>query len=267
MAACATFALGESQMIDSIRSANGKMNAVQPNWMGPLTQPDSRLSQALRLSVASCYNANHTHTVNWGNYHTVSFLAGNRILLNVIAPPYQQNHDAAAPDGFGDTQLEAKIRLFSGNAAHGNFAVTGLYLYNAATGSHKNGSLTGFSYLAMIAGKGVGRRWLFQTHAGATLPNSRVAEQGHALNWTGTAQFHATKDLWLHLEEDATFNVGGPDDGKMMNFLTPVAFYVIKRPDWGPKHPIFVVGGGMQMATSSYHTYNHNLLAEVRILF
>jgi len=44
-------------------------------------------------------------------------LVGDRVQVNLIAPPYVQNNSATAKDGFGDTQLETKVRVASGNAS------------------------------------------------------------------------------------------------------------------------------------------------------
>jgi hypothetical protein len=49
--------------------------------------------------------------------------------------------------------------------------------------------------------------------------------------------------------------------------VTPAAFYVIRGKNWKPTRPSFIVDGGMQIATSGFHTYNHNLITEVRMLF
>ena len=84
---------------------------------------------------------------------------------------------------------------------------------------------------------------------------------------SATAQVLAGKNLYLDLEDNALFNQGGPFDGKTQNFLTPAAFYVVRRKEWKPTHAVVVLGGGMQIATSSFHPYNHNLIPEVRILF
>ena len=53
----------------------------------------------------------------------------------------------------------------------------------------------------------------------------------------------------------------------MQNFITPAAFYIIRGKNWKPTHPTYIVDGGMQIATSGFHTYNHNLITEVRMLF
>ena len=53
----------------------------------------------------------------------------------------------------------------------------------------------------------------------------------------------------------------------MQNFVTPAAFYVVRPKNWKPTHPFLIFDGGMQIATSGFHTYNHNLISEVRVLF
>jgi hypothetical protein len=73
--------------------------------------------------------------------------------------------------------------------------------------------------------------------------------------------------VWFEVENNATFYFRGTHDGKMQNFVTPAAFYVVRRKDWKPTHPFFILDGGMQIATSGFHTYNHNLISEARILF
>lgn len=73
--------------------------------------------------------------------------------------------------------------------------------------------------------------------------------------------------MFLEFENNATFYSSGTHDGKMQNFVTPAVFYIPKRKDWKPTHPFMVFDGGMQIATSHFHTYNHNLILETRILF
>lgn len=82
-----------------------------------------------------------------------------------------------------------------------------------------------------------------------------------------TGQIHSTLHTWLDVENNATFNFGGPNDGKTQNFITPAAFFMVRRKEWGPTHSVFVFDAGVQIATSSFHLYNHNLISEVRILF
>ncbi len=79
-------------------------------------------------------------------------------------------------------------------------------------------------------------------------------------------QAHATTHAWLELENNATFYSQGSHDGRMQNFVTPAAFYVVRDKNWKPEHSYLIFAGGMQIATSSFHTCNHNLISELRIL-
>jgi hypothetical protein len=234
--------------------------------MGPLIQTDARLSQSARFSFSNSYTPSRTRTMNYGNYHTLGLLLGDRVQLNLIAPPYIQNNSASAPDGFGDTQVEAKYRFVSGNAEHGNYAVTGKLTWNAATGSYQNGAPASFWSPTLAAGRAWGR-FDVQTALGGGLPTGKIALQGRWIDWSTTAQVLVGTRLWLDVENNATFNFGGPFAGKTQNFVTPAGFYVVRRKAWKPTHAVFVLGGGMQIATSGFHLYNHNLIPEVRILF
>ena len=265
-AASACAAQAQQSFYERFRAHNAHMTEVQPTWMGPLIQLDSRLTQSARISFSNSYTPARTHTVNYGNYHTVSLLFGDRVQLNLIAPPYIQNNSPAMKDGFGDTQVEAKYRIASGNAQHGNYALTAKLTYNAPTASHQNGAATTVLVPTLAAGRAWGR-FDVQTALGGVLPTSKTAEQGRGVEWNTTAQVLAGEKLWLDVEDNALFIRGGPFDCKTENFLTPAAFYVLQRKEWKPTHAVVVLGLGMQIATSSFHLYNHNLIPEVRILF
>jgi hypothetical protein len=204
--------------------------------------------------------------MNYGNYHTLALLAGDRVQINMVAPPYVQNNSATAKDGFGDTQAEVKYRIASGNAEHGNYEVTGKLTWNEATGSHQNGAPANYWEPVLAAGR-VWGRFNVQATLGGGLPTGKIAQQGRWIDWNTTAQVLAAPKLWLDVEDNATFNFGGPFDGMVQNFVTPAGFYVVRRKEWKPTHAIFVLGGGMQIATSRFHLYNHNLIPELRILF
>ena len=102
---------------------------------------------------------------------------------------------------------------------------------------------------------------------GGTLPTGKIGVQGRSVLWNALIHDHVTTHWWLELENNATYFVDGPRDGKMQNFITPATYYVIKKSEWKPTHPYFVLAEGVQIATSGFHTYNHNLISELRILF
>jgi len=262
----AAAATAQQSFYERFRAHNAHMTGVQPTWMGPMIQLDSRLAQSARISFSNSYTPARTHTVNYGNYHTVGLIFGDRVQVNLIAPPYIQNNYAPQRDGFGDTQVETKYRIASGNAEHGNYALTAKLTYNAPTASHQNGAATTVLVPTLAAGRAWGR-FDVQTALGGVLPTAKIALQGRAVEWNTTAQVLAGEHLWLDVEDNALFNRGGPFDGKTQNFLTPAAFYTVRRKEWKPTHAVVVLGLGMQIATSRFYFYNHNLIPEVRILF
>ncbi len=244
---------------------NASMTALQPPLITPLVAPDPRLVQYAKLSFANQYTSTGTQTVNYGNSRGIGVIGGNRYEFDFIPPPYIQ-HNSSAIDGFGDTAASIKYRIASGNAERGNFEITALLNHTFATGSHKNGAATD-SYGPALAGAKAFRRMDVVSSLGGTLPTGKIAAQGRCMAWNSLAQVHAAKPLWFELENNASFYFAGSHDGKMQNFLTPAAFYVVRPKSWKPAHPFFILDSGMQIATSGFHTYNHNLISELRILF
>ena len=90
--ASAAAASAQQSFYERFRAHNAHMTGVQPTWMGPMIQLDSRLTQSARISFSNSYTPARTHTVNYGNYHTVGLIFGDRVQLNLIAPPYIQNN-------------------------------------------------------------------------------------------------------------------------------------------------------------------------------
>lgn len=257
-------ATAQQSSYERFRAHNDAMTALQPSWMGPLIQSDSRLSQSLRLSVSNAYAPNQT--VNYGNGHGLAVLVGNRLQFDFMQPAYVQNNSAKLKDGFGNAVAQVKFRIASGNAEHGNYAVTAMLGRSFTPGSQEFGALSG----AWFPKLGLGRAWgrfNVQTVANGVLPTGKVTEQGRAIEWNTTAQVHPNAHVWLDVENNAAFNIGGPFDGKTQNFLTPAAFYLVRRKNWKPTHATVVFDAGMQIATSGFHFYNHNLISEARILF
>jgi hypothetical protein len=245
---------------------NDAMGAVQPTWPTPVVETEPRLTQYYRFSFSREYTQSGTETVSYGNARGGGIIAWNRIEVDLLPPPYIQ-HNSSAADGFGDTSLLAKYRIVSGNAAHGNYILTAVLSHTFATGSAKNGALTDSWNPIVAGGKGLTKRIDVESALGGLMPTGKIAVQGRSILWNSLVQDHITRSVWLELENNATFFRGGSHDGLMQNFVTPGAFYVLRRGDWKPTHPFLVFDGGMQIATSGFPTYNHNLIAEMRILF
>ncbi len=245
---------------------NAKMTRLQPAMVTPIATADPRLIQYARFSVSHEYTSSGAETVSYGNARGGGIVVGDRFEFDWLPPAYIQHNSNFVKDGASDTSLVGKLRLASGNAEHGNFDVAFLLARCFATGSHKNGSLTGSFTPTLVGVKTLGKFDIISAIAG-TLPTAKIQAQGRTINWNTLTQFHATRHVWFEVENNATFYFAGSHDGKMQNFITPGAFYVARSSEWASTHPFFIFDAGMQMATSGFHVYNHNLIAETRLIF
>ncbi|WP_348264503.1 hypothetical protein P8935_08200 [Telmatobacter sp. DSM 110680] len=250
----------------TFREHNSAMASLQPTLITPLIAPDPRLVQYDRFSVSHSFTAAGSETVNYGNGKGGGVIVGNRFEFDFIPPPYIQ-HNSDADDGFGDISALAKFRIASGNAESGNFDVAAVLSHCFATGSNKNGSMTDSFSPALTAGFAFRRRFDVISSLGSTMPTGKIHTQGRSIAWNALAQTRATPHIWFEVENNASFYFAGSHDGKMQNFVLPAAFYVVRPKSWKPTHPYFIVDAGMQIATSGFHTYNHNLITEARLLF
>jgi hypothetical protein len=261
----ASSAFGQQSFGENFFAHNSAMTAVQPAFITPLVTPDPRLGQFVKLSLANQYTPAGTQTVSFGNNRGVGLIGATRFEFDINPPPYIQ-HNSAAMDGFGDFSTLVKYRIVSGNAQHGNFIVTGILNRTFPTGSYKNGALTSCWGPTLAAAKAYKKIGVIST-LGGTLPTGKVAAQGRSIMWNSVFEAHVARPLWLSAENNSTYFFSGPRDSKMQNFVTPTAFYVLRRKEWKPTHPFLIFGAGMQIATSHFHACNHNLISEMRILF
>ena len=263
--ALALTAHAQESRYEQIRAHNAAMTAVQPSWMGPLMQSDARLAQGMKISVSQAH-APGAQIISYGNNHGMTLLSGTRLQLDMNPPSFFRNHSAALPDGFGNAGAQVKYRIASGNAQHGNYAVSAIAHHGFARGVEQNGFLSSFYCTKIAAGKAWGRFALIDA-LGGVLPTQKIYAQGRAIEWNTTAQVHAGANAWFDFEENATFFRDGPNDGETQNFVTPAAFFRVHRNNWEPQHAVLVFGGGMQVATTRFHLYDHNLVTEMRLLF
>lgn len=244
---------------------NAEMTQVQPAMITPLVAADPRLIQYARFSFSNEYTATGTQTTNYGNTRGAGMIAFRRFEFDAVPPPYIQ-HNGAGADGFGDASFGGKVRIASGNAEHSNFDVAACLSHSFASGSHSNGALTDTWTGTLVGEKSFGR-FAGLSALGGTLPTGKIAAQGRTIAWNSAVQARASRHVWVEVENNSTFYFAGAHDGRMQNFVTPAAFYVLRGEEWASAHPYAVFACGMQIATSQLHTYNHNVIAEVRVLF
>lgn len=264
-AVCAA-ATAQQPFMERFLAHNAAMAGLQPAWPTPLVEPEPRLTQYYRFAFSREFTSTGSETVNYGNNRGGGIIAWNRFEFDALPPGYVQ-HNSAAADGFGDFSALMKLRIVSADAAHGNYIATFLLGRSFPTGSYNNGAPTGVWTPTLAGGIGLSKRVNVETSLGGTMPTGKIAAQGRAIVWNALTQAHTSRSTWLEISDNATYYFEGSHDGRMQNFLTPAAFYIYRSPEWQATHPFLVFGAGMQIATSAFHTYNHNLIAEMRILF
>lgn len=238
----------------------------QPYWPIPVVTASSGLLQVFRTDIVRQIAPAGTDTWNYDNSKGMNIVPWYKLEFDALAPPYIQ-HNAKAVDGFGDFSMLLKYRLVAANQDHGNYSVSFAVTGTLPTGSYKNGSRAASVTPTVCAGKGF-RKFDVQSSFGVTLPTGDTAKIGRVVVWNTVGQYQLVKLFWPEIESNATFFHGGPNDGRVQNFITPglmVSKFKLKRDELNRLALIF--GGGMQIATTHFNTYNHGLILTTRLLF
>ncbi len=238
----------------------------QPSWPIPVVTSSSGLLQVARTDVVRQIAPAGTDTWNYDNTKGVSFVPWYKVQFDTLLPPYIQ-HNSTAEDGFGDVSLALKYRVSAASEEGGNYSVSFSLAGTMPTGSYKNGSLAATISPTVCAGKGFGK-FDVQSTLGVTLPAGDTSKLGRVVVWNSVAQYRVGKLFWPEVESNATFYHGGPHDGRAQNFITPGMMVSKFKLERDPRNRLALIfGGGMQIATTQFHTYNHGLVLTARMLF
>lgn len=241
--------------------------AKQPGWAVPVIAPSSGLVQLFRTEIVRQYAPTGTLTMIYDNSKGLNLIPFYKTELDIDLPPYIQHNTPKTADGAGDFSAVLKYRLFAANETHGNYSVSAQLLATGATGSYKNGTASTTYTPTLVGGKGFGN-FDFQSSIGGLMPTHSVNAIGRTIQWNNVAQYKVGKMFWPELETNSAYYFLGPHAGKNQTFLTPgLMIHKIKfRKD--PKDRLALsIGGGMQIATSTYHAYNHEIVFSSRISF
>ena len=149
----------------------------------------------------------------------------------------------------------------------GNYSTAVQLAFSVPTGSYKNGTAVSTITPTVVGGKGFGR-FDVQSAIGAVLPTSSVPTIGRTISWNTVAQYKVGNYFWPELEMNSSYYHGGANDGKNQTFLTPGVMMSKIKLGSDPRSRLgLVLGTGMQIATSSFHTYNHGLVMTGRVTF
>lgn len=238
----------------------------QPAWPVPVVAPSSVIVQLARVDFAHQYTSTHTETWNYGNGKGINLIPFARTEFDINLPAYIQHNTPKVKDGTSDFSVVAKYRMFA-RSEGSNYSTAVQMAFSVPTGSYKNGTAVSTMTPTVIGGKGFGKLAV-QSAIGGVLPTSSVATVGRTILWNSAAQYKVGKYLWPELEANASFFHGGANDGRNQLFLTPglVISKIKLRKD--PRDRLgLVLGTGMQIATSHYHSYNHGLILTGRLTF
>ena len=258
----ATTAFAQQGFIAEWQARATATQNAQPHWVTPLVTVTPRLEQEFRTDFVREITPTLTDTWIYGNGKGLELIPTRHIELIFNIPAYYQYNVPSKKDGFGDTTFLMKYRFYARNEEHGNSIITAFLGGSIPTGSYSNGSTDASVSPTLALGKGYGR-FDVQTTAEATLPVANANKLGRPIAWNTALQFKADPHWTPEVEFNATFYEGGEHDGEIQNFVTPG---IVGR--WKLHNRLGVtLGAGMQIATTSYHSYNHGLVFSARMPF
>ena len=265
---------GQSNFSPSPRSKNQNVygawrkmaereESSEPDWLSPLATTSGRIKDELRYDIWRQTTPAGARISTFGGGKGLEFIAAPRVQLLLGIPSYLEHSAAIPPDGFGDLPLMLKLRMASSNVAEGNYLVTFLLSATAPTGPRPNGSGAAVLTPTLALGKGWGS-FDVQTTLGGNLPAGDTRRLGKQVLWNTTFQYRARWKLWPELEVNSTFFEQGPSSGQTQSFLTPgLGFGRVRL----FRHVRFSTAGGLQIAVTRFHTYNHRWMLSVRFPF
>jgi hypothetical protein len=244
-----------------------RTQAKQPAWPPPLVTTYVGLIQVGRSDFLRQTASNHVETWNLDGGKGLYLIPYANTEVAVNLPPYLEHSASTVANGAGDMSFLLKYRYLSGSAGHGNYDLSAFLSSTIPTGSYKNGSLDPTVSPNVGFGKGIG---IFdvQSTLGASLPVADTAKLGRTILWNTAIQAHLAKYFWPEVEFNTTYYKGGPNDGRDQVFATPGMLFVHKLRSEDPKSRLGIcVGAGEQIATSRFHSYNHEIAITTRLVF
>ncbi|MDE3104682.1 MAG: hypothetical protein KGK08_05850 [Acidobacteriota bacterium] len=242
-------------------------SARQPGWVVPVVTPSSGIVQLYRADFVRQITPALTTTWNLDNGKGFNLIPFANTEVDVNLPAYIEHNSPKVADGASDFSMVLKYRFAASNAEAHNYMASLQLQGVAATGSYKNGSAQHSINPTLVAGKGFGN-FDVQSSLGGTLPTGQINAIGRTIAWNTVAQYKVGRYFWPEVEANATFFNRGPNNGKVLTFVTPgIMISKIKLRHDAKDRLAFLFGGGMQIATSSFHPYNHAIVVTSRITF
>ena len=236
--------------------------AEQPHWITPLATTTPRLEQEFRYDIQFQPHNSGLVTDNYGVSKGLEIIPARNFEVIVAVPPYVvKNPDSH--DGFGDWQFLVKYRIAAGNEEHESYILTAFFQMSLPTGQYEQGALNPVITPTIAYGKGFGN-FDVQGTLGISLPTGNEMTIGRNLIWNDAFQYRIFKKIWPELEVNFTHYYEGPHGGNTLVDLAP-GVVLGKFHLWDRLG--FTIGGGYQIAATSFHPTNHVAIFSVRLPF
>ena len=240
-----------------------KTKNEQPHWVTPLATTTPRLEEEYRYDQFWQENAKGVTTNNYDGGKGLELIPFEKVEVIFNIPPYVAHNNPKVMDGWGDVAFLVKYRLLAANEEHGNYILTAFLGWSLPTGQFSNGALHAVITPTIAYGKGFGNLDL-QGTLGVGLPTADTSTLGRTIAWNNAFQYRLFRKFWPEVELNSTFFQDGKNDGQKQNFVTPGLllgrFRLAGRVGC-------TFGGGYQIATTKFHTTNHNAILTVRFPF
>lgn len=240
-----------------------RTQAEQPHWITPLATTTPRLEEEFRYDQIWQENAQGVTTNNYGGGKGLELIPAERIEVIINVPAYLDHNNPAVPNGFGDSGFLVKYRLLAAPEERGNYILTAFLGATLPTGSHTNSAIHAILTPTFAYGKGFGH-FDAQGTFGVGLPVADTNLIGRTYAWNNAFQYRVLGKFWPEIELNSTFFQDGRNDGKKQSFVTP-GLVMGRFKLW--KRVGFTIGGGYQIATTHFHTSNHNAILSIRFPF
>ena len=241
--------------------------ARQPSFPIPVIAPSSQMVQLFRFDYLHEYTPARTATDIYTNGKGLNIIPFANVEIDIDLPPYIQHNNPKVIDGAGDFSTVIKYRPFASPDKHHSYSLGGQVAITYPTGSYKNGALVSTVTPTLMGGKGFGP-FAIQSTIGALLPTSDTSTIGRTVTWNTTAQARIGKIFWPEIEVNSNYYHEGANNGKTQTFVSP-GFMVSKinfRHTPGNRLAL-IFGSGFQIATSTFHSYNHAYVFTSRFAF
>jgi len=241
--------------------------ARQPSYPIPVIAVSPQMVQLFRFDYYHEYTPARTATDIYDNNKGLNLIPFANTEVDINLPTLVDHHNPKVIDGAGDFSTSIKYRPFASPDKKHAYSLGGQALLTVPTGSYKNGTPVLTVTPTVMGSKGFGP-FSIQSTIGAILPKNNASAIGRTITWNTTAQLRVAKIFFPEIEANANYYHEGPNNGKNQTFISPgVMVSKINFRHTPGNRLALIFGSGFQVATSTFHTYNHAYVFTSRFAF